>query len=367
MKLEDHPFFRESNDQEVAKLAANTRIFRFDAGDQIFEEGSPSDSLCLVLEGSIAFIKELPDGKSRTISITQEGSFFGEVGIFTGATRSLTARAESPVAIAQVNREDLLDFIKNTPGPIEKILGSIVNHLHGTTRHYLEDMLEQEKMGMVGTMVNTIIHDFKNPFTLISLGAQLIRSKHDDPKTVQLCDNIEAQVQRMVEMANELSEFSKGKQVVNIESVDLSALLDTFRDLNQPFFQRESVSIELHALPITIEAEKNKLIRVLQNLVGNAIDAFDEETPGQVQVFIHDKGDQVELLISDNGKGIPEEIRHNLFTPFVTYGKSKWTGLGAAIVKSIVEAHHGTIEFETATGVGTTFTILLPKVQPKTA
>ncbi|MEM9227044.1 MAG: HAMP domain-containing sensor histidine kinase, partial [Verrucomicrobiota bacterium] len=107
--------------------------------------------------------------------------------------------------------------------------------------------------------------------------------------------------------------------------------------------------------------EENKLLRVMQNLVGNAIEAFDENENGQVHIFVHDKESHAEIIISDNGKGIPEEIRHNLFTPFVTYGKSGGTGLGTAIVKSIIDAHQGTIEFETATGAGTTFTITLPK------
>ena len=365
MKLEEHPFFRESRNEDVAKLAASTHVSHYTAGEKIFNEGNPSDTLCLVLEGSIAFVKETPDGKARTISVAKSGSFFGEVGIFTGAPRALSAVAETKASIAMIERPDLVDFIKNTPGPIEQILGSIVNHLHGTTKHYIEDMLQQEKMGLVGTMVNTIIHDFKNPFTLISLGAQLIRSKHDDAKTLKLCDNIEAQVQRMVEMANEISEFSKGgEQKLILAPVNLSLLLDRFRELNEPYFKRENVTIEMQAAPIEIEGEENKLLRVLQNLVGNAIDAFSEDVSGQVQVYIHDKADRAEIMISDNGKGIPEEIRHNLFTPFVTYGKSKGTGLGTAIVKSIIEAHHGTIEFQTATNAGTTFTITLPKKQP---
>lgn len=361
MKLEEHPFFRDTQSQEVARLATKALIETFVAGDRIFDEGSPSDTLCLVLEGTVAFKKNMGDGKSRTISQSREGNFFGEVGIFTGAPRALSAFAETPVLVAKIKRDDLVDFIKSTPGPIEQILGSIVNHLHGTTRHYIEDMLQQEKMGLVGTMVNTIIHDFKNPFTLISLSAQLMRSRHDDAKTRKLCDNIEAQVQRMVAMANEISEFSKGEQRLHLSPVNLANLLDRFRELNEPYFQREGVSIEMQAAPVEIEGEENKLLRVLQNLVGNAIDAFEDGVPGQVQIYVHDKGEMAELVISDNGKGIPESIRHNLFTPFVTYGKSRGTGLGTAIVKSIVEAHHGTITFETATGVGTTFTITLPK------
>lgn len=359
MKLADHPFFKETHTHDVSKLIeqASESFFKKDA--VIFEEGSESDALYLVLEGTVVFSKFMPEGQQQTISYSSRGNFFGEVGIFTGAPRSLSAIAQSDVRIGKIAREHLIHFIKNTPGPIEQILGSIVNHLHHTTRHYVEDMLEQEKMMVVGNMVNTIIHDFKNPFTLISLGAQLIQTQHQDEKTVRLCKNIEAQVKRMVEMANEIIEFSKGEQRLKLAEVNLADLIEKFRELNDPFFNADDINVILKAEPVIIEGEENKLLRVIQNLVGNAIDAFDENRDGKVEVYVQKVGDWAKITITDNGKGIPLQIRDSLFTPFVTHGKSGGTGLGTAIVKSIVEAHRGTIEFTTSEQ-GTTFTIMLP-------
>jgi signal transduction histidine kinase len=66
------------------------------------------------------------------------------------------------------------------------------------------------------------------------------------------------------------------------------------------------------------------------------------------------------LHVSDNGPGIPEELRDTLFDAFVTHGKKKGVGLGLAIAKSIVEAHSGTITFDTSMGQGTTFHVRLP-------
>ncbi|MGE9296437.1 MAG: ATP-binding protein [Puniceicoccales bacterium] len=366
MELYEHPFFRNSDQESVDALVNNADVANFADGEVIFLEGSPSDSLCLVLTGTVSFCAETPDGQMRVISTAQQGNFFGEIGIFTGAPRSLSAIAQGEVQIAKVFREDLLRFIKSTPGPIEQILGSIVNHLHQTTRHYLDDMLQQEKMSLVGTMVNSIIHDFKNPFTLIGLGAQMMQSRHsDDAKTVKICNNIEAQVNRMVEMANELSEFSRGEQKLIFQTVSLPALFEEFRELNEPFFKREGLVIEMNIAEVSIIAEQNKLLRVLQNLVGNAIDALSDRKDGRIEIIAQTDGDEVELRITDNGKGIPEQIRGTFWTPFVTHGKSRGTGLGSAIAKSIVEAHQGTISFETETGKGTTFTVRLPVRQPQ--
>ncbi len=366
MKLEDHPFFRDTAMGEVRALVDKTEVRQFAAGEVIFLEGSESNALWLVLDGSVAFNKRTPDGQERTISYSKEGHFFGEVGIFTGDPRALSAVAATDCTVAQVDRKDLVAFIRLTPGPIEHILGSIINHLHHTTRHYVDEMLQQEKMSLVGTMVNSIIHDFKNPFTMISLGAQLVRSQHKDEKTRKLCENIEAQVARMVNMANEISEFSKGEQQLHLSPVNLADLWKKFEDLNQPYFQREHIRIEVEIESVVMEAEENKLLRVLQNLVSNAIDALDDKTrDGRVEVKIQDlDGQRVQIIVSDNGCGIPEPIRARFFTPFVTYNKRNGTGLGTAIVKSIVEAHGGRITFQTATGEGTRFTIILPKLQP---
>ena len=362
MRLEDHPFFRGLSPENIEALAAAAEIRRYETGEVIFEEGSESDALFLVLEGRVAFEKSLPGNKSRVISYAESGHFFGEIGVLTGAPRALRASTSGSSAIARLPREDLREFIRRSPGPVDQILQSIVNHLHHTTRHYVEDMLHQEKMSLVGNMVSSIIHDFKNPFTLISLGAQLISTQHSDAKTQKLCANMNKQIQRMVDMANEVSEFAKGVQTFRPSWVDMPSLVQKFHELNEPYFQKERVTIETDIDPVVIEAEENKLLRVLQNLVGNAIDGCDERDDGVVRIEVHDRKENIELIVADNGKGIPEQIRNNLFDPFVTYGKTGGTGLGTAIVKSVVEAHKGRIRFETS-DKGTTFFILLPKSQ----
>lgn len=364
MKLEEHPFFKDAKLDNIQLLMQEAEIHNVPSGKLIFEEGSPSDGLYLVLAGRVNFVKNLPGGDERLISFSEAGDFFGEIGLFTGDARSLRAQAGSDVQLAKIPRANLVSFIQNTPGPIEQILQSIINHLHHTTRHYIEDILRQEKMALVGNMVNSIIHDFKNPFTLISMGAQLIMKTHDDEQTVALCRNMEAQVRRMVDMANELSEFSKGEHKLRLEKVHTIRLLRRFKELNEPFFSHDSVVINLSADALEFEAEENKLLRVLQNLVSNAIDAFDREVTGNVEVTIRDTGEnELTITVADDGRGIPVEIRERFFEPFVTFGKSRGTGLGSAIVKSLVEAHGGSITFTTETGKGTSFTILLPKAQ----
>ncbi len=364
MELTQHPFFKEFKARERDNLKRVSSVVEFGPEQVIFEEGDTSDALYLVLTGEVNFTKRLQDGRTPVISKAGPGEFFGEVGLFTGESRALSAVAVEAARVGIVPKGALLDFIRNTPGPVDLILQSIVGHLHHTTRHYIEDMLKTEKMAVVGNMMNTIIHDFKNPFTLISLGAQVLMQTHQDEKTKRICTNIEEQVRRMVDMANEIADFSRGQQSLEFAPVNTKKLFQRFKDLNFPYFQKEDVEFELEAIDFTIEAEESKLIRVLQNLVSNAIDSFEEKGGGRVSMIARKKNDGVEIIIQDNGCGIPENIRDRLFEPFVTFGKSSGTGLGTAIVKSIVEAHRGTIRFETAKNRGTTFFIWLPRHQP---
>lgn len=102
-------------------------------------------------------------------------------------------------------------------------------------------------------------------------------------------------------------------------------------------------------------------MRVLQNLISNSIDAIrGADIEGKITVDAKEGEKCVTLALKDNGSGIPEGIRENFFEPFITRSKNEGTGLETAIVKSIFEAHHGEIEYETSIP-GTTFTIRLPK------
>jgi signal transduction histidine kinase len=362
MEVAAHPFFKQTDPAQLAAILAvsTTEDPALDA--LIFDEGAVADALYLVLRGRVVFHKRMRPGEWLTVNYSEAGDHFGEIGMLTGEPRSLRAVAGRDVRLLRIPGEALVTILRQVSGPVERLMQSVIQHLHKTTRHYVEDQLQQEKMAVVGNMMNTIIHDFKNPFCLISLSAQMLRQRHGDADSQRLCLNIERQIDRMVAMAAELYEYSRGEHTLKESDLELRALIEEFKSLNFPFFENPKVQVTIdmpHALPL--RAEKAKLFRVFQNLIGNAIEAFGDK-PGRLRISAHshDDGKQVLIEVKDNAGGIPEEIRSRFFEPFVTFGKREGTGLGTAIVKSIVEAHGGTIRFETATGVGTTFFITLP-------
>ncbi len=354
-----HPFFTEGNVAEIRPLLDAAEELKFAAGEVIFEAGSEPDSLYLVAQGDVDFLAPYGSDEHRTVSSATAGEYFGEIGVLTGRPRSLRAIARNDVIVARIPEKALSAYLKNIPGPVEKLMFSLVRHLHDTTDHYLEDMVRQEKMALVGTMVNTILHDFKNPFCIISMGAQMLAQRHHDEQTLKLCRTMEEQVQRMFDMATELSEFSRGAHRFDFRRFDLREFVDRFRELNSPFFEWPGVVVDVDVPDMMIEGEPQRLMRVLQNLVGNALEALPDGK-GRVSIKGRTEDDKLILQVSDTGHGIPPEIVARFWEPFVTHGKRNGTGLGSAIVKSIVEAHHGTVTFESKQNVGTTFTITLP-------
>lgn len=361
MDLKAHPFFRQIDEEHVETLVRSTVVQSLPKGTIIFDEHDLSDSVFLVLDGVVGFGKKVQNRGYMSISQSKAGDFFGEIGVLTNDRRSLRATAKTDCTIASIPGAVLVDYLRKMPGPVQGLLQSIIAHLQGTTAQFVGDRMHQEKLALIGSMTNTIVHDFKNPFCLISLSSQLLRQRHNDPESLRLCQNIEKQVDRMVSMVTELAEFSRGEHNLVKSKINIKELFDEFRSLNHLYFAKGNVSISFDLPEANILGSKQKLFRVLQNMLGNAIEAFGEE-PGEIKVTgSHARSEGlVKIFLEDNAGGIPESIRERFFEPFVSHGKKEGTGLGTAIVRSIIESHGGSISFRTESGRGTIFTITLP-------
>lgn len=360
MELESHQFISYFEPEQAAQLCQMAIVERYPEQKVVFEEDEVPDYLYLVLEGQVEFRKKTACDKYHIISIAKQNDFFGEFGVLDGQPRSAQAIAYTGAILAKIPRAQLMEILDNTKGcVILKLLGYIVSHLRATTAQYINQMIYQEKMSLIGEMVNTIIHDFRSPVTGIQLASVMLKETHPDEDTIEWCDIIQAQVKRMLGMAEEALEFASGNAVLKKQPIKLTTLLQQFEKLNRIYFKDAHVDFKFDVPEILVNVDENKLMRVLQNLISNAVEAF-KGNGGCIEVSANNNGKFVKLQICDNGPGIPEAIRDNLFDPFVTHGKRGGTGLGTAIAKSIVEAHNGEIRFQ-SNCKGTIFYIDLPQ------
>ncbi len=367
MDIKSHRFISYFPDEQATELCQVATVKNFANGVIVFEENEIPDSLYLVLHGQVEFSKLIGPNHAQTVALAHPNDFFGEFGVLDGKPRSARAVAKGETILAKIPRDHLMDILERTPGRVVlKLFSHIIKYLRITTDQYVYEIMHKQKMAVIGEMVNTIVHDFRSPFTGIQLSSSMLRDLHeDDEETQEWCCLIEAQVTRMLGMAEELLDFTRGNSRLDKKPVKLSAILEHFEKLNRVYLKQAKVEFVIKVVDeIILEADDNKLLRVFQNLVGNAVDSFDGDG-GRIEITAVAENQWAKIKISDNGSGIPEEIQDRLFEAFVTYGKRGGTGLGTAITRSIITAHGGDITFKSNSD-GTIFFIRLPLVDNST-
>lgn len=210
-------------------------------------------------------------------------------------------------------------------------------------------------------MAKQVAHEIKNPLTPMRLTVQSFQRKFDpkDPDiTHKLNDYSQTLIQQIDTMSAVASAFSnfasmpaQQNETLNVvNAVDLA--LDIF---NENYISFHSAEKEIYTV-----MDRTQLIRVITNLVKNAIQAIDENHPApKVEVNIEKQNDDILILVKDNGKGISIENKSRIFEPKFTT-KTSGMGLGLGIIKNIVESYKGEIWFETQIGKGTTFYVKFP-------
>ncbi len=222
-----------------------------------------------------------------------------------------------------------------------------------------QEMILNERLSTVGTMASTILHDIKSPMHTIKIYKQALRNISGNEDAVELADEVIEQIDRLVNMVQEILDFSRGVSTTTMRKVDIGSLMDKVLSFLDKEIERHNLKLDKqleYTGPCVLDPDKME--RVFHNIASNAVDAMDEGGTLTVATTMFD--DKLQVIFRDTGRGIPKEIRARIFDPFFTFGKKHGTGLGMSIVKKIIEDHNGIIDFETAEGKGTTFYIYLP-------
>ncbi len=330
-------------------------------GAYLFHEGDAADGVYLVLEGQVEIVRAAGTHEKILDSIPP-GDYFGEVAVLDGFGRSTAARARGATSIAKIPRTALLEVLAAGPGALTMgLFQHVLAHLRKANDLFVREVVHKEKLSLVGEMASSLMHDLRTPVSSIRLSADLINTTSPEGKIPQWCDGIRLQCDRLVGMAAELMEFSKGESKLAPGPTSTTAFLEQFQSLNEGCLVPAGIEIRFDAEPAEIEIDSMRLQRVVQNLVTNAIEALRATPKPRIEIRAWVKDSVFYLAVKDNGPGIPPAIQSRIFEPFVTHGKSEGTGLGMAIVRNIVTAHGGTITFDTAPDRGTSFLVSLPQ------
>lgn len=363
MNVLDHLFFSIFDSKAARHLADIAERRLYEPGAVIFEEGDDSDSIYLVLSGAVELRKSRADGNTEKIAEVQPNAFFGEFGVLDKGTRSARAVACSASELARVPREEILAYFTDCTGQTAlKMAIQIIKKVRETNQRHVEELLRLERLSLLGRAVGGIVHDFRNPFAVISMATECLQRECVGESAEPYCRMILEQLQRVTAMTDDVMDFTRGNTNLNMAPLSTKTVLGRFKDLFEAYLKEQRVVFHLEAEPCMILGDEQKLMRVLQNIVNNAMEAFAGK-PGEIRIFQDIHEDRVTIHISDNGPGIPESIRGRMFEAFATAGKKNGLGLGMAIAHSFVAAHEGRLTFDTETGKGTRFHITLPRLR----
>ncbi len=265
--------------------------------------------------------------------------------------------------------------IRNAAGEVVRIAGVATDI---TARRHLEQQLAQaQRIESIGRLAGGIAHDFNNLLTVILAGVELVITKMPAASALHPeVDAIRDAAERAARLTSQLLAFAR-RQVIAPAELDLNDLARRMeRLLARVIGEHIKLKTVLDGGPGVVMADRAQLEQVLVNLAVNARDAMPNggcltietrtvtvasgASEGPVEVA---PGKYVVLAISDTGRGIPSDVMPHVFEPFFTTKPlGEGTGLGLATCHGIVNQAGGVILVDTAVGRGTTFTIMLPRV-----
>ncbi len=327
--------------------------------------GTPAMSLPDWLDRQLRAVDEATSAQPRTIAEA-----------VAAALRSLEHRP----ADREVSAECIL-FADRAGAGQPQIAGGLIARL--TTRLVRLDELERDfaaalergKLASLKELAYGAGHEINNPLANISARAQTLLTSEQDPKRRRLLASINAQAFRAHEMIADMMLFARPPQP-KFERVDLTPLLARLVDELQPLAAEQGTLLAIRAPgePVSIEADPAQIAVAVRALCVNALEALVQG--GRVEVSlalpVHsrasenplDSREYVQIIVSDNGPGIPAEVRQHIFDPFYS-GREAGRGLGFGLPKCwrIVTMHGGRIAVESGAAGGARLIICLPSTQ----
>ncbi len=231
-------------------------------------------------------------------------------------------------------------------------------------------ILQQDRLASLGLLASSLAHEIGTPLGIIRSRAELAGKRAGENSDVQNNVNVVVtQIDRITKLVNSLLHLARGSKSDFATSVELDAVISDVLNLLEHEFGRKGIELKKDIMPnCRLKAESGPLGQVLLNLLINSIHAIEDAAKSnlknkrEVTLKVEDLGTEIKIDVIDTGAGISEENLRELFKPFFTTKDiGHGTGLGLATSYSIVKSWGGTILAYSKLGVGSTFSVSIPK------
>ncbi len=236
-------------------------------------------------------------------------------------------------------------------------------------RRLRSQLTRSERLAAIGELAATVAHEVNNPLDGIQNCTRILRRDlqlHNVEQARRMLDLIDSGLYRIEMIVRRLLSFARD-EAMNLVPTPLGDAVGDALLFIQPRLDRHRVELVRHGFeqPVFALGDRTRLAQVVINLLLNAVESTAPGGRVAIRLLPPDEADpRVRLVVEDNGAGIDPENLPRIFEPFFsTKGADGGTGLGLAVVKKIVDAHHGSIEVDSRPGVGTRFVVSLPAAQ----
>jgi signal transduction histidine kinase len=299
----------------------------------------------------------------------------------------ITAYSDLSDAVNAINRGKIRRYIRKPwePDELKAILREGIES-YQTRRKIIQletRLIETERTYALGVVAAGVAHELRNPLAAMVMGLDLAQLRLDKLATdlragvnvesnhISAISRVRGQIGEVVAAAERVSEITKGMELGHRRrdeesSADLNDIVElTLTFVRAAVLKQAHLKVEVDPVP-RVKGSPTKLGQVMTNLLVNAMQAMPDRSRAENLISVSlreaDETGWVELVVKDNGYGIPEDVVNHIFDPFFTTKTQGGTGLGLAISRKIIEESDGRIEVSSEPGIGTTFTVLLQKV-----
>ena len=246
-----------------------------------------------------------------------------------------------------------------TGGEVGELTQSFVQMVEETARSR-QKLIQASKLAALGEMSAVLAHEIRTPLGILHSSAQILyREPSLGPESRELIGFIESETTRLNGLISTMLDSSRLRPPALLPN-DLHQIIHACNSMLASQAQKKNVEVteRLNAGDASVACDAEQMTQVILNLLLNAVQIVPEG--GKIELVTKDAGAHLLIQIADNGAGIPESDRERVFEAFF-FRREGGIGLGLAVVKQIIEAHHGSINVATSALGGALFQILLPR------
>ena len=320
----------------------------------------------LILLKSLSGLHQEQSRLNRTLLAIGVGAFVIGAILATGLARLLTSTLER--LVTAVRGVGAGDYEQNLPdaGPQEVMeLSMAIAAMRGQIRKAQADLLESERLATIGQMASSISHDLRHYLASVYANAEFLATgRLPAQERADLLKDIQLAVQGTTDLIDSLLLFSRTGIAITLSHESLAYVAE--RAVAMLRGHPEAVGVNL-SLSVFSDAETSmdgkKIERVIYNLILNGCQsARNAEGNRQVSVEVTESESQVQVRVADSGGGIPSEIRHRLFEPFISANKENGVGIGLTLASAVAAEHGGSVLLESTEPGRTVFVLTLPRI-----